>query len=112
MKPLCVCSYAAGYKRTLDHLRAWQLKLPQSVKSVAVTLSSRPTRHGGTRLFVYENLPQLKFYNPEVKVNVTRERNLHEAKIALVHDDGASQIINTNGLCPDNIKQKLSECYS
>ena len=49
MKPVSAARYAFGYKRTLDHLRAWQLVLPRAVREVVVSLSLRGKRHSGTR---------------------------------------------------------------
>ena len=50
MKPLSVARYAFGYKRTLDHLKAWRCALPPEAREAQVHLSIRGKDHTGTRL--------------------------------------------------------------
>ena len=42
--------YATGYDRTIEHLKAWKLMLPEAVQEVAISLAqSGVGQHLGTR---------------------------------------------------------------
>ena len=54
LRPVCINKYAFGFRRTMEHLRAWPVVLPECVKKVEVSLSRRKERdslspHHGTR---------------------------------------------------------------
>ena len=48
-RPFSITRYAVGYVRTLDHLKAWQLVLPTSVRRIIVSLGLSGEEHEGTR---------------------------------------------------------------
>ena len=42
--------YATGYDRTIDHLKAWKLILPETVKEAAISIpESEEPQHLGTK---------------------------------------------------------------
>ena len=48
MQSLAKCRHAVSYRRTLDHLRAWSLQLPNSVNEAVVTFHANDSDHTGT----------------------------------------------------------------
>ena len=53
-RPLSLSKYAFGYRRTMDHLRAWPMLFPKAVKKaeVSVSMEEEPDPHSphqGTR---------------------------------------------------------------
>lgn len=87
------------------------------------------------RLFIHENLPQLKYHNPHVKFSVSAHREA-ESRVELLYgriaprflscdqlsghvtihpssstspDDGSSQSIGTTGLRQPSIKDKIED---
>ena len=50
VKTVSVVRQTLGYVRTLDHLRAWPLRLPHGVKEVVLAVGSGDERqHAGTK---------------------------------------------------------------
>lgn len=110
MKPLHLARLAFGYRRTLDHLRAWQLLLPGWVKEGVLSMGLLGSSHG-TRRFVYENLPQLKYHNPGVRFSVERQREV-TSFLQFRSADGENVSIETTGLKPTEIIDKIEEHFS
>lgn len=106
-----VVRQAVGYVRTLDHLRAWQLLLPREVTEVVVAVStSGGKQHEGTKLFLQQNVPQLKFHNPSVQFSVESSHE-NKSEIILVSEDSGHQSVETTGLRGQDIQKQLNTLY-
>jgi hypothetical protein len=79
-----VYRYAFGFRRTVDHLKAWSVKLPPAVKRTKITFHTNSRGHSGIRKFTYQNLPQLKYHNPDVPhILVRNTKNDDDDKCAV-----------------------------
>lgn len=102
--PLC----AVGYKRTREHLLSWQAALPAAVKETKVCVSKKEqgaavSPHSGTWLFLYENIPQLRYHNPTVKFSFEAHQDA-DSKLLFILDGGATEPIVTTGLRQKEIR--------
>ena len=101
MRSLALSKYAVGFRRTLDHLRAWPIQLPPQLKETVISFHTNEKGHSGLRycksrcvylkdniicrLFIYQHLPQLKYHNPNVLFKVIRNQNPPQCSIQFVY---------------------------
>lgn len=102
--------YATGYDRTIEHLKAWKLILPETVEETEISLAEpEESQHLGTKLFLYQHLPQLKYFNPKLKIFVYgNSGNQSYLRFKLRHSSTEHLLeIETSGLSHHQIKKKL-----
>lgn len=109
--PLC----GVGYKRTREHLLSWRAVLPPAVKAATVSVSRQEQEaplspHSGTWLFLYENIPQLRYHNPNVKFSF--EAHHDTDSMLLLTSDGEpeeARSIVTTGLRQKEIRKLVQD---
>ncbi|XP_064400378.1 uncharacterized protein LOC135346619 [Halichondria panicea] len=108
LKPLCIDQNFSVFKRTVDHLQSWQLELPGSVKKATchLCLDTTQSAQRGAWMFLYENVPQLKYHNPSIVFSVQRH-NEEDSKIEFVSENGDAEILLMTGLKQAEIREQL-----
>ncbi|KAI6653221.1 hypothetical protein LOD99_3746 [Oopsacas minuta] len=97
--------------RTYEYLSKWPVKLPKKVKVIKLFLASSDTpahKHPGAKFFLIECIPQLKFSNPDNKINVLVE-DRKKSNINIEMESGESHLIHISFLSRDDIKLKIEE---
>lgn len=96
--PLC----AVGYKRTREHLLSWPAVLPPALREAKLLVSKHGQEqpfspHSGTWLFLYENIPQLRYHNPSVQFLFEAHHD-PQSQLLFTMEDGSTKSIITTGL--------------
>ncbi|KAI0027004.1 hypothetical protein K488DRAFT_91502 [Vararia minispora EC-137] len=91
----------------LAHLRqAPRLNLAPNLKSLKIALAMRDD-HFGARHFVKEDLPRIRYANPDLSIRVDRKRNRADeplpSELVLEFDDGRIEKFSTEKLWSSDI---------
>ncbi|XP_062522495.1 small ribosomal subunit protein mS25-like [Corticium candelabrum] len=100
-----------GFARTIAHLEQCKLVLRHDVKSLVVRLQSHGQENTGTRLFIAENVPQLRYRNPNISISLER-KFVNESEVVVNLVDGRKDVLKTANLMNDEIMAKLDLQYS
>jgi hypothetical protein len=104
MRSISATRYATGFKRTIDHLKSWRVQLPENVTHANVWLAPSGSRSTGARIFVCENVPQLKYHNPKLKVSVNVGKDTLTSPSIKFKTNEESLTLDVAGLSAEEIK--------
>ncbi|XP_017063756.1 probable 28S ribosomal protein S25, mitochondrial [Drosophila eugracilis] len=93
-------------RRTLNYLNAGKLVLKDKVRIFSVNYNTFGDHHAGARDFVFWNIPQIQFKNPEVQV-ITLKNMTPSPFVRCYFDDGRDMLIDVDGKKRDDIIEHL-----
>ncbi|KAK2553921.1 28S ribosomal protein S25 [Acropora cervicornis] len=94
-------------QRTLEHLQRCNVVLNQDVKQMKINLLQPIDQfNNGAHRFFWENFPQLKYKNPQVKF-CRSEKKTKAEDILVEFVDGRMETISTRQKSPSQIMQEV-----
>lgn len=96
----------APIRRTLNYLNSGQLVLKEKVKIFSVNYNTFGDHHHGARDFVFWNIPQIQYKNPNVQI-VTFKNMTPSPFIRCYFEDGNQMLIDIDSKARDDIEQHL-----
>ena len=96
----------APIRRSLKYLEAGKLILKDGIQIFSVNYNTHGSNHKGTRDFIFWNLQQVKYKNPEVQV-VTFKNLTPTPFIKCYYDDGKSMLIDVDNQEKEDIVDHL-----
>ncbi|XP_031844626.1 mitochondrial ribosomal protein S25 [Nomia melanderi] len=97
---------AAPIRRTLPYLRAGRLILLDAIQIFSINYNTHGEHHQGAREFVFWNVPQIQYKNPEVQV-ITFKNLTPTPFIKCYYDDGKTMLIDVDGKSKEDILYHL-----
>ncbi|XP_017099593.1 small ribosomal subunit protein mS25 [Drosophila bipectinata] len=93
-------------RRTLNYLNAGKLVLKDKVRIFSVNYNTYGDHHAGARDFVFWNIPQIQFKNPEVQV-LTLKNLTPSPFVRCYFEDGRDMLIDIEGRNKNDIIEHL-----
>ncbi|EDW00296.1 probable 28S ribosomal protein S25, mitochondrial [Drosophila grimshawi] len=93
-------------RRTLKYLNAGKLVLKDKVRIFSVNYNTYGNHHAGARDFVFWNIPQIQFRNPDVQV-ITLKNMTPSPFVRCYFDDGRDILIDIDTRNRDEIIEHL-----
>ncbi|XP_034489495.1 probable 28S ribosomal protein S25, mitochondrial [Drosophila innubila] len=93
-------------RRTLQYLKAGRLVLKDRIRIFSVNYNTYGNHHAGARDFVFWNIPQIQFQNPEVQV-ITLKNKTPSPYVRCYFDDGRDILIDIDSRNRDEIIEHL-----
>lgn len=96
----------APVRRTMQYLTSGKLVLKERVKIFSVNYNTFGEHHAGARDFVFWNLPQIQYKNPDVQV-VTFKNMTPSPFVRCYFDNGKQMLIDVDSKNRDEIMDHL-----
>ncbi|CAO1358047.1 unnamed protein product [Diamesa hyperborea] len=93
-------------RRTLNYLDAGKLVLKDKIKIISINYNTFGEHHQGAKNFVFWNIPQLQYKNPDVQV-VTFKNMTPSPFIRCYFEDGKQLLIDIDSKSKDEIEKHL-----
>eukprot|EP01134_Creolimax_fragrantissima_P005403 CFRG5403T1 len=82
----------SGVARSMASLLRGRVIL-QGVKELQVAYHRNNVNQTGTKKFLFENVPQLKYHNPELKVTLTHAKEIETSVRVILEEEGIEDIV-------------------
>uniref|UniRef100_A0A0K8TSD7 Small ribosomal subunit protein mS25 n=1 Tax=Tabanus bromius TaxID=304241 RepID=A0A0K8TSD7_TABBR len=96
----------APIRRTLNYLNSGKLVLKERVKIFSVNYNTHGDHHTGAREFVFWNLPQIQYKNPNVQV-ITFKNMTPSPFVRCYFEDGNDILVDIDSKTRDEILKHL-----
>ncbi|XP_076657512.1 mitochondrial ribosomal protein S25 [Halictus rubicundus] len=93
-------------RRTLGYLNAGRLTLLDQIQIFSINYNTHGDHHKGTREFVFWNLPQIQYKNPNVQV-ITFKNLTPTPFIKCYYNDGKTMLIDVDNKSKEDIMEHL-----
>uniref|UniRef100_U5ESV3 Small ribosomal subunit protein mS25 n=1 Tax=Corethrella appendiculata TaxID=1370023 RepID=U5ESV3_9DIPT len=93
-------------RRTINYLNAGKLVLRDKIKIFTLNYNTHGDHHTGAKEYVFWNLPQVQYKNPEVQV-VTFKNMTPSPFIRCYYEDGKEILIDVDSKTRDEIEKHL-----
>lgn len=96
----------APIRRTIQYLSSGKLVLKDSIRIFSINYNTFGNHHNGARNFVFWNLPQLQYKNPDVQI-VTLKNMTPSPFIKCYWDSGKQLLIDIDSKTNEEIEDHL-----